>query len=205
VPRFCPWFLSIENIDAQNRKDAADLIIYIFTAIYHLWFITNGGWWWLQIFIDAVWFATGPSNVENMFEPPYFEWYQANKVLSSCYSIPVVQREVSRPLCTGLEYGLCCNRSVDVFVVLFYYLYQPDSSSCGLWVEIKFHRLIAAYVIDITMLIWRFSLCFISWTSTAWGSEKQSALYRATEEAEEHKNTKPKHMASGFPLIIRCF
>ncbi|KAG0579943.1 hypothetical protein KC19_4G136600 [Ceratodon purpureus] len=31
------------------------------------------------VFIDAVWFATGPSNLEKMFEPPYFEWYQANK------------------------------------------------------------------------------------------------------------------------------
>jgi hypothetical protein len=44
-------------------------------------------WWW-QVFVDAVWFATGPSNVEKIFEPPYFEWYQANKVIRSCNFVP---------------------------------------------------------------------------------------------------------------------
>lgn len=40
------------------------------------------------IFVDGVWFATGPSNVEKMFEPPYFEWYQANKVFQVAIPCP---------------------------------------------------------------------------------------------------------------------
>lgn len=44
------------------------------------------------VFVDAVWFATGPSNVEKIFEPPYFEWYQANKVsfIDAAYIIDIL-------------------------------------------------------------------------------------------------------------------
>nr|XP_024402277.1 uncharacterized protein LOC112295224 [Physcomitrium patens] len=38
---------------------------------------------WKQIFVDAPWLATGPSHLEKDFKPPYYEWYQANKVLPS--------------------------------------------------------------------------------------------------------------------------
>ena len=35
---------------------------------------------WLQVFLDAPFPATGKSDVEGYFDPPYFEWWAASKV-----------------------------------------------------------------------------------------------------------------------------
>lgn len=38
------------------------------------------------VFVDAPFPCQGKSDVEGIFDPPYYEWFQFNKVLSRVYS-----------------------------------------------------------------------------------------------------------------------
>lgn len=37
------------------------------------------------VFLDAPFPAQGKSALEGFFDPPYFEWFQSNKVLALCF------------------------------------------------------------------------------------------------------------------------
>jgi hypothetical protein len=68
-------FLYLPHLFTQKKQ-------FQFT-IGHTYVIVGGYIWCvvgISTFMNAWWPATGPSDVKESYNPPYYEWYQANKV-----------------------------------------------------------------------------------------------------------------------------